>query len=179
MPDPRAMPIEVTEQEKRILEQIIRQQKTPQWLLTRAKIVLRGASDQSNSQIANELGISRNTVCSWRDRWQKTKEERDRVAEESEGDKELRELLEHSLRDKSRSGSPGKFSAEQITQIIGIACELPQDSGYPVSHWTPKEIVLEAVKRGIVASISERQVGRFLKRGGLETAPDPILVEYD
>ena len=73
------------------------------------------------------------------------------------------------MSDAHRSGSPGKFSAEQVAQIIAIACEVPQDSGYPVSHWTAQEIALEAEKRGIVNSISERQVGRFLKRGGSTT----------
>jgi hypothetical protein len=48
---------------------------------------------------------------------------------------------------------------------VAIACEDPQASGYPISHWTAKEIAAEAVKRGIVESISVRQVGRFLKRG--------------
>jgi putative transposase len=71
--------------------------------------------------------------------------------------------IEERLQDWPRSGSPGKFSAEQLVQLIALACEAPQDSGYPVSHWTPQEIAAEASKRGIVESISPRPVGRFLK----------------
>ena len=71
--------------------------------------------------------------------------------------------VEARLTDEQRSGSPGKFSAEQIAGIIAIACEDPQSSGYPVSHWTPQEVAAEAHKRGLVRSISVRQVGRFLK----------------
>ena len=179
MPHPQAIAIDVSPGEQRILEQIIRQQSNPQWLVTRAKIILRAASEQSNSQIADELDLSRNTVCSWRERWQRWQEQRTSVAEEIDDDKALRELLEKVLQDKPRSGSPGKFSAEQIVQMIAIACEVPDESAYPVSHWTSKEIAMEAVKRGIVESISERQVGRFLKRGRLETPSESLLVEHE
>jgi len=119
---------------------------------------MRGAS---NRQLAAELGLNRNTVQQWRERWQKGRSERDSV----EDDKGLRQVIERVLADEPRSGAPGKFSAEQIVQIVAVACEEPQASGYPVSHWTPKEVAQEVIKRGIVKSISERQVGRFLKRG--------------
>ena len=179
IPHPRALPIDVTPREQRILEHIVRQQNNPQWLVTRAKIILRAAADQTNSQIASELEITRNTASSWRERWQASAEQRAAVAHETNDDKSLRELLEDIFRDNPRSGSPGKFSAEQMAQIIAIACEDPEANGYPVSHWTPKEMVMEAVKRGVVERISERQVGRFLKRGGLETPSDPLLAQRD
>jgi putative transposase len=179
MPHPRALPIDVTPREQRILEHIVRQQNNPQWLVRRAKIILRAAADQTNGQIARELGITRNTVSSWRERWQASEAQREAVAHEMDDDKSLRALLEDIFRDNPRSGSPGKFSAEQMAQIMAIACEDPEANGYPVSHWTPKEIVMEAVKRGVVARISERQVGRFLKRGRLEAPSDPLLAQHD
>lgn len=178
MPNPHAIPIDVTSREQGILEHIIRQQNNPQWLVTRAKIILRAAADQTNSKIAIELENTRQTVSSWRKRWQMSGEQREAVANETDDDKSLRELLEAILRDNVRSGAPMKFTAEQMAQIIAIACEDPETNGYPVSHWTPKEIIMEAVKRGVVESISERQVGRFLKRGGLKTAPNPLLAQH-
>lgn len=45
----------------------------------------------------------------------------------------------------------------------------------PVSHWTP-ELAREAAKRGIVESISPRQVDRFLG-GGPTAAQEPVLVD--
>jgi putative transposase len=68
------------------------------------------------------------------------------------------------LSDSPRSGWAGKFSAEQVAQIIAVACEPPEKCGRPVTHWTPRELADEVKKRSIVASISVRQVGRFLKR---------------
>ena len=64
---------------------------------------------------------------------------------------------------------------EQITLIVALACELPASSGRPISHWTPRELTQEAVKRGIVEQISPRSVGRFLKRGRLATASSALL----
>ena len=68
------------------------------------------------------------------------------------------------LADDARSGAPPKFSAEQMAAIIALACERPGDCGLPVSHWTPAELAREAIKRGIVESISPRQVDRFLAK---------------
>ena len=49
--------------------------------------------------------------------------------------------------------------------IIGVACELPEESGRPVTHWTPRELADEVIQRGIVESISPRHVDRVLKGG--------------
>jgi putative transposase len=60
---------------------------------------------------------------------------------------------------------------------MAIACEPPERSGRPISHWTPREIAAEAIKRDIVDTISERHVGRFLKSGRPQTAPQPLLAQ--
>lgn len=87
----------------------------------------------------------------------------------------LREAIEGVLSDLPRAGCGGKFTAEQIAQILAVACEPPEDSGRPVSHWTPRELAEEVIKRQIVPSISVRQVGRFLKAGGSSTAQEPAV----
>ena len=165
MPLPEARTIEVSPQERAILEHMVRQANNPQWLVTRAKIILGAAEGQSNRRMAAEMHLTRNTVRLWRERWATTREQRAAVASEEEPEHGLREVIENTLRDAYRSGTPVKFSAEQVVRIVAISCEVPQASGYPVSHWTPKEVAAEAIKRGIVEQISERQVGRFLKRG--------------
>ena len=88
------------------------------------------------------------------------------VAAEEEGadDKDFEALIIEVLSDEHRSGGPPKFSPEQVAGILSLACEPPADSGLPVSHWTPTELAREAVKRGLVESISPRQVDRFLAR---------------
>jgi putative transposase len=57
------------------------------------------------------------------------------------------------------------FSAsEQTCAIVAVACEAPEASGVPLSHWSASDLAREAVKRGLVPAISPRTVGRFLKR---------------
>jgi len=81
------------------------------------------------------------------------------------------------LADEARSGKPPTFSAEQICQIIAIACEEPALSGRPITEWTPRELADEVSKRQIVSRISASQVWRFLKRGGVATASKPLLAK--
>jgi len=86
------------------------------------------------------------------------------AAEKSATDKDFEKLVIAVLMDEARKGAPAKFSPEQVAGIIALACEPPSDSGLPVSHWTPPELAREAIKRGIVESISPRQVDRFLAK---------------
>jgi hypothetical protein len=71
------------------------------------------------------------------------------------------------LRDAPRPGWSGKFSAEQVGQILAVACEPPEKSERPITHWTHKELRDEVIKRRIVPEISESQVGRYLKQAAL------------
>ena len=130
-------PIEVilSEQEVQALEKCVRRHTTTQQIARRVRIIQAAAGGRTNAQIARELGISIDNVRLWRRRWV---EWQDMPLEEYS--------VEMRLSDAQRSGAPGKFSAEQIAQIIAIACEDPEANGYPVSHWTAKEIVMEAVK---------------------------------
>jgi putative transposase len=86
-------------------------------------------------------------------------------------------MISEVLMDEQRSGAPVTFSAEQVTQIIAIACSDLQASGRPISHWSSREIASEAIKRGIVETISTRSVERFLKRSRLKTSSKSLLAE--
>jgi putative transposase len=123
------------------------------------------------------MGMTRNTVIKWRGRWQDNQDRVDALEDAEVSEKDVREAVENILADAPRSGAPPTFTAEQVVQIVAIACEDPARSGRPVTHWTPEEVADEAIQRGVVESISPRQVGRFLKRGGAETASEPLLVE--
>jgi hypothetical protein len=87
------------------------------------------------------------------------------------------ELISSVLSDRARLGTSNYFSTEQVVQIVALACESPQASGYPVSHWTPTELAAEAIKRGIVEKISPRSVGRFLKGSYSTTPSSPLLAQ--
>ena len=128
----------------------------------RAQLILLAADGQTNTAIESQLQLGRRSVREWRNRWnqasQQWSDER-----EIETKKQLLPSIEEVLSDRPRSGSPGKFTVEQIVEIVAVACELPASSGRPISHWTPRELADEAKKRGLVKEISPRSVGRFLK----------------
>jgi putative transposase len=92
-------------------------------------------------------------------------------------DKALTTVIVEALTDYPRAGTPATFTAEQIVQMVAIACEDPADSGRPVSHWTPREVADEVRKRGIVETISTRSVGRFLKSGRFTAASGGLLAQ--
>lgn len=120
------------------------------------------------------MGFQRETVRQWRERWLEASE-RLSETESSVDDKPLMQLIESVLADELRSGTPARFSLEQIVEILAIACETPQASEYPLSHWTSQALRAEAIKRGIVEQISVRHVGRFLKGGSSTAAPESLL----
>ena len=68
------------------------------------------------------------------------------------------------LVDAPRPGAPATYTPEQICAIIAMTCEKPEASDRPISHWSQREIADEAMRRDLVPNISQRSVGRFLKK---------------
>ena len=108
------------------------------------------------------MELDAKTVQLWRDRYSKQQEELKRI--EAETPLKVRGLIVKILSDNQRPGSPSNFTDEQVAAIIALACEDPAKIGLPFSHWTPGLLQIEVIKRGIVPSISVRQIGRFFKR---------------
>lgn len=164
---PQPVSIQLTDRQRAILEEIVRCRRSPQYEATRATIILKGDSGARNRHIADDLDVSEEMVRTWRARWAKASEQL-AEAEPEVDDKELRGLIQNVLSDDPRSGRPGTFTPEQICRIIAVACESPELSGRPVTHWTSTELADEVVKRKIVESISPRSVRRFLKEADLK-----------
>ncbi|MGD8997741.1 MAG: helix-turn-helix domain-containing protein [Anaerolineae bacterium] len=177
MSGPKPTTIELTVRQREILERLARRETNPQRLVRRCNIVLEAADGANNTQVAQRLNIQRGTARTWRERWAAAAPALLLAEEEGIDDEGLTELIEQVLADEPRPGAPGVFEPEQVAQIIAVACEDPQESGRPVTHWTPQELTDEVIKRGIVTSISPRSVGRFLKGSGLEAPSEPLLAE--
>ena len=176
MRGPRARAIQVSPAQQDVLRRIQRQQTADQRLVRRAALILALAAQPCIGAVARRLGLTRVTVRAWRDRWHEAREVLQR-AEQEQTPQQLRRLVELILDDAPRPGKPATFSPEQIVQIIAVACEPPEQSGRPISHWTARELADEVQKRGLVVKISPRSVGRFLKRGPVAAAPQPLLAQ--
>jgi putative transposase len=168
----------ITERQQLILQTLAFSPSTPQGLAHRAEIILLAFEGLRNKAIAQRLGCERHSVGLWKRRWRAAFSKLV-VIECSEKPSVLREAMAEVLSDLPRAGCGGTFTAEQITQILAVACEPPEKSGRPVTHWTPRELADEVIKRQIVPSISVRHVGRFLKDRGPSTAQESTMAQRE
>jgi putative transposase len=162
--DPHPLQLALSENQRRILEALVRRTHCPQAIALRAKIVLAADEGLGMTQIGKNLGCSRELARRWRDRFAEGQANWGASADQWDFDT-LADKVVELLQDLERSGAPAKFTPEQLCQIVALACEItPEECHRPVSHWTARELADEATQRGIVASISPRHVGRFLKK---------------
>lgn len=157
-----ALRINLTAEQREILESIARSRESSHSLVIRAQIILKLAECLSNFFIAQLLGLCDDTVSLWRHRWAKGCQMLEKVMGKPPA---LKSAIIQLLADAPRSGSPGTFEAEKVCLIIALACETPPDY---LSHWTREELAREVVKRGIVESISPSTIGRILNQAELK-----------
>ena len=144
----------LTDEEKNGLNKLIRRHNVSQQIAKRARVVLAAGVGKSNSQIVREMGISRDMSRLWRQRWIDLQP----IA--------LEDLsIEERLEDLPRPGAPARITLDQKCQIQQMACERPEESGRPITHWTGREVADEVMKRGILEQISSRHAARLLKKG--------------
>jgi DNA-binding CsgD family transcriptional regulator len=149
MPRLSAASLVLTPEQEAVLQRLARAHKTPRQLAERAEMILCSAAGTPVRETARELGVWPKTVRRWRGRW---------LASPADAPVAVR------LADMARPGAPATFTPEQICAIMALACEVPEQSSLPLSHWSQSELAREAVRRGIVDSISHGSVGRFLKK---------------
>ena len=168
MRGPKPPEVKLTSMLEKILKKIARCYTNPYWLVLRAKCVLYAAAGGGDTEIAQRLDTTADTVGKWRGRWLEA--EPRVLAAESAGldEKALTAIVEAALSDAPRPGAPGTFTPEQLVKVVAIACEDPRESGRETTSWTHRELADEAVKREIVATISPRHVGRILDEADLK-----------
>src|SRR6266568_3815086 len=169
--------LQLTARQRACLEQIARRQTSPQRLVRRAKILLALGTGATQCHVMRQMHLNRGTVQVWCRRWCALASRLASMEADESSDKALTTVIVEALTDHPRSGTPATFTAEQIVQIVAVACEDPADSRRPVSHWTPREVAEEVRKRGIVETISTRSVGRFLKSGRLTAASGGVRAQ--
>ena len=152
MRGPKADPVSLSEIERTELERLVRRHTTAQQVALRGRIILEANAGKNNSQIARSLGVSVETVRAWRKRW---------LALQGVTLADL--SVQERLSDVPRPGRKSQITAEQICQVIALACEQPKDR--PISQWTGREIADEVMRRGIIQQISPRHAARLLKKG--------------
>jgi transposase len=147
--------IHLSTEERTELESWTRRQKSAQSLALRARIVLRCADGQPNSEVARFFRVSRQTVIKWK--------------------KRFIERRLNGLLDEPRPGAPRKIGDEQIKAVVTQTLEsTPRDA----THWSTRSMA-EA------CGLSHASVQRIWRAFGLQPhrvetfklSTDPLFVE--
>jgi len=141
--------------EREELVSITRSRSMPQSLATRARIVLQAADGESNTHIAERLGLSLPTVGIWRRRY-------------------LMQRIQ-GLYDEPRPGGPRSIGDEEVAALLRKTLKTRPKDG---THWTCRSIAAET-------RISKSTVQRVWKAFGLQPhrqkhfkiSTDPFFVE--
>ena len=155
MGDSRLVPLVLSGDERRTLENWAKRRKTAQGLALRARIILACADGHSNIAVAARLRVSRTTVTKWRARF---------LARRLDG-----------LGDEPRPGVPRTITDAQVEEVIVRTLEeVPEGA----THWSKRELA----KR---VGISPTSVHRIWRAFGLQPwrtedfkiSPDPLLID--
>jgi transposase len=155
MAGPVAVQIELSVEEREVLEAWARRQKTANALAMRSRIVLAAAAGESNTKIAEQLGVHRNTVGTWRRRF---------------GESGLDGLL-----DEPRPGQPRKITDAKVEEVITKTLEsVPKDA----THWSTRSMAAEV-------GLNQTAVSRIWRAFGLaphrqeswKLSKDPLFVD--
>jgi len=110
-------PIVLSDEEREQLNAIANSRSLPHGLVRRARIVLLSAEGNTCDTIAERVGISRQMVCKWHNRY-------------------LQQGLS-GLHDELRPGRPRSISDEEVAMVVQKTLETkPQDG----THWTVRTV---------------------------------------
>ena len=148
-------PVTLSDQEYEQLTSILRSHSLPHGLVRRAQIVLMAAEGVPNNEIAENVGLSRQSVCKWRQRY-------------------LQEGIS-ALHDELRAGRPRSVSDEKIAALIRKTLHSKPKDG---THWTIRSMAKET-------KLSRPTVHRVWNAFGLQPhrqrhfklSTDPFFVE--
>ena len=137
---PKAARLVLTEEEREALQRLVRRRGAGQAAVTRARIVLAADAgpELPNGVIASQLGVSRQSVITWRQRF---------LAHRLVG-----------LMDAPRSGAPRRVSDEVVEAMITRTLET-QPAG--ATHWSTRAMARQV-------GMSQTMVSRVWRAFGLQ-----------
>jgi transposase len=155
MPRGKAVSIELGDAERETLERNVRRRKSAHALSQRSRIVLLASEGLTDGAIAERVGLRRETVGVWRNRF-------------------ARERLD-GLFDEPRVGRPREIGDEDVEAVVVSTLETKPDAA---THWSTRSL---AKKMGF----SQSAVSRIWRAFGLQPhraevfqlSADPQLVE--
>lgn len=151
----------LTEKQNKILEEFAKSKSESMYLMKRSKIILAASKGLRVKEIKETQELNYTTVKKWIMRWLEAREELETC--EKETPRKLKKLIKKILTVQKRSGRNPTCTAEQVIKIIPVSLETPENYGLEISNWTYLSLTKKVIELGIVDTISESQVRRFLK----------------
>ena len=145
----------LTGEERETLERWARRPTTAQALAQRARMVLRCAVGKTNAAVAREVGVTRQTVGRWRDRF---------VRKRVDG-----------LLDEPRPGAPRQIGDADVERVVRLTLETkPREA----THWSTRAMAMRC-------GLSQTAVSRIWRAFALQPhrvetfklSKDPLFIE--
>lgn len=145
----------LTDEERQQLTSLAHSRTLPHGLVTRARLVLMAADGASNNAIAEQLGLSHQSVCLWRKRY---------LAHRIQG-----------LHEELRPGRPRSISDEEVASLVRKTLDSKPKGR---THWTVRSM-------GSATHLSHQTVHRIWhafglqphRQGHFQLSTDPFFVE--
>lgn len=148
-------PLHLSTEERETLERWARRRTTAQALALRARIVLNCAEGRTNTVVAAELRLAKQTVGKWRTRF---------IEKRVDG-----------LLDEPRPGAPRKITDEEVERVLTLTLETtPRDA----THWSTRSMAHRA-------GLSQSAISRIWRAFALQPhraetfklSSDPLFIE--
>jgi len=145
----------ISAEERLALERWARRPKSAQALAQRSRIVLGCAAGKSNTAVAGEVGITKQTVGKWRSRF-------------------LERRLD-GLLDEPRPGTPRKVNDDEVERVLTLTLEsTPRDA----THWSTRSLAaVSGLSRSTVSRIWRAFALQPHRSETFKLSKDPLFVE--
>ena len=111
-----AVPLQLTDAERTVLERWVRSRTTPQGVAQRSRIVLEAAAGRSNRAIAQRWHLNLHTVGTWRMRFATA-----RLS---------------GLQERPGRGRPRRYTPTQVQAVVAATLRVPEDA----THWSARRL---------------------------------------
>jgi transposase len=135
--------VDLTEDERAMLQALVRRGRTQSRKVTRARILLHAARGAADSEIVTALGVGVATVERTRRRF-------------------VEEGLE-ALNERPRPGARRRLSERAEARLVAEACSAAPEGR---EHWTMRLLAGRVVELGLAERCSHETIRRVLKKSG-------------
>ena len=157
----KATPLEITGDDRDYLETICRTRTIQAQIMNRARIILLKANGESIDDIAEKVGMNRNSVMLCLKKYK-------------EGG------VENAIYDTPGRGRNPEITDDEKTWIIDVACRKPTEFGYAAETWTYAKLTshiqqtAEAAKHPRLSTISKTKIVTILNAAEIK----PFRIKY-